>query len=109
MIQRVLMLSLISLASVSAGEKNPKFDVTLYQPVVLNGTTFKAGEAKMEIVDGKAVLTQGKVTAQAAVKVELAKNKYLQTRIGFKDSQISDVSVGGTNKHIVFQEAVGGQ
>jgi hypothetical protein len=109
MIQRVLMLSLISLASVSAGEKNPKFEVTLYHSVVLNGTTFKAGDAKIEIVDGKAVFTQGKVSAQTPVKVELVKDKFLQTKIGFKDSQISDVSIGGTNKHVLFQEAVGGQ
>jgi acetamidase/formamidase len=109
MIQRVLMLSLISLASVSAADKNSKFDVNLYQPVVLNGTSFKAGEAKVEIVDGKAILKQGKLTAQAPVKVELAKDKYLQTKIGFKDNQISDISLGGSNKHILFQEAVGGQ
>ncbi len=55
------------------------------------------------------ILKQGKLTAQAPVKVEIAKEKFLQTRIGYKDSQLSDISVGGSNKHILFQEAVGGQ
>jgi acetamidase/formamidase len=109
MIRSILMLSLISLASVSAAEKNTKFDVNLYQPVVLNGTAFKAGDAKVEIIDGNAVIKQGKLTAQAPVKVELAKEKFLQTRVGYKDSQLNDISVGGSNKHILFQGAVGGQ
>lgn len=112
MIKRVLMLSLISLAAASAADKNSKFDVTLYQPVVLNGTAFKAGDAKIELAEGKAVLTQGKTTAQAPVKVEIGKDKYQLTRIGYKNganNQISDIYVGGTAKHVLFQEAVGGQ
>ena len=105
MIKRVLMLSLISLAAVSAADKSDKFSVSLYQPVVLNGTSFKAGDAKLELVDGKAVLSQGKVTAQVPVTVETAKDKFAQTRIGFKENQISDISVGGTTKHILFKDA----
>jgi acetamidase/formamidase len=112
MIRRVLMLSLISLAAVSAADKAEKYSVNLYQPVVLNGTTFKPGDAKVAIVDGKAVFTQGKVSAQTPVKVETAKDKYLQTKIAYKDGnehQISDIYVGGTTKHLLFTEAVAGQ
>ena len=114
MIRRILFLSLISLAAASAADKPTKFDVTLFQPVVLSGTAFKAGEAKIEIVNGKAVLKQGKLTAAATVKVETAKDKYFQTRIGYKegtgaDLQLSDIYVGGTNKHILFTETAGGQ
>jgi len=116
MIRRVLMLSLISLAAVSAADKSDtkaeKFSVNLYQPMVLNGTTFKSGDAKVAIVDGKAVFTQGKITAQTPVKVETAKDKYQQTKIAYKDGadhQISDIYVGGTTKHLSFVEAVAGQ
>jgi len=108
MIRRILLLSAISLAVVSAADRS-KFDVTLYQTTVVNGTSFKAGDAKVELADGKAVLKQGKLTVEVPVKIEVAKDKYPQTRIGYREHQITDISVGGTNKHVVFAEAVGGQ
>jgi len=110
MIRRALLFSLISLAAASAADKADTFGVNLYQPVTLNGTAFKAGDAKVRILDGKAMFTQGKLSAEVPVKVEVAKEKSYQTKIGYKaDHQISDIFVGGTNKHILFQEAVGGQ
>ena len=109
MIRRILLLSAISLAAVSAADRASKFDVTLYQTTVVNGTAFKAGGAKVELADGKAVLKQGKLTAEIPVKVETAKDKYAQTRVAYREHQITDISVGGTNKHILFPEAVGGQ
>lgn len=109
MIRRILLLSVISLAAASAAEKAAKFEVTLYQTTVVNGTAFKAGATKVELADGKAVLKQGKLTAEIPVKVEIAKDKYVQTRIGYREHQITDISVGGTNKHILFPEVAGGQ
>ncbi len=108
MIRRILLLSAISLAAASAADKS-KYDVNLYQTTVVNGTAFKAGEAKIELADGKAVLRQGKLTAEVPVKVEIAKDKFFQTRVGYREHQITDISLGGTNKHILFPEAVGGQ
>ena len=106
MIRRIALLSIISLAAANAAEKPSKFEVSLYQNTVVNGTAFKAGDAKVELAEGKAVLTQGKLTAEIPVKVEISKNKYYQTRVAYKEHQISDICVGGTNKHILFQEAV---
>jgi acetamidase/formamidase len=104
------LFSAISLAAASAADKTDNFGVNLHQPMVLNGTAFKAGDAKVQILDGKAVFTQGKTTASIPVKIETAKDKYSETRIGYKaDRQINDIYVGGTNKHILFQETVGGQ
>jgi len=109
MIRRIALFSLISLAAASAADKASKFEVTLYQPTTVNGTAFKVGDAKIEVADGKAVLKQGKLTTEVSVKVETAKDKFAQTRVGYKDNQISDIFVGGTNKHILFPDAVGGQ
>lgn len=106
MIRRIFMLGAISLAAVSAADKSDKFSVNLYQPVVLNGTTFKTGDAKVELQDGKVILTQGKVSVQVAVKVENGANKYQQTKLAYKDGDhLSEIFVGGTTKHILVQEA----
>jgi hypothetical protein len=99
----LLFLSAISLAL--AGGANT-FRVDLYQPTVINGTTLKPGEAKVEIQDGKVVFHQGKTTAEAPVKVETNKNKYSVTTVGYKDGeshQIKDICVSGTTTHIVFE------
>src|ERR1017187_4163226 len=104
MIRRfAILLSALSLAVASAAGNN--FRVDLYQPTVVNGTNFKPGEAKLEIKDNKALLKQGKITAEASVKVEANKDKYLYTTVGYKDGnthEIKDICVAGTTTHIVF-------
>ncbi len=104
MIRRsLLLLSVISLAVASAASN---FRVDLYQPTVINGTTFKPGEAKLEIKENKALLKQGKTTVEANVKVETAKDKFLYTTVGYKDGanhEIKDISLAGTTTHIVFE------
>lgn len=99
----LLLFSAISLAIASGANT---YRVDLYQPTSVNGTTFKAGEAKIEIQESKAVLRQGKVTAEATVKVETNKDKYAYTTVGYKDGadhQIKDICVAGTTTHIWFQ------
>jgi len=99
----LLLSSVISLAVASAGNM---FKVDLYQPTTINGTTFKAGEAKLELKDNKAVLHQGKTTAEASVKVENNKTKYVLTTVGYKegaDHQVKDICVAGTTTHVLFE------
>lgn len=99
----LLMFSVISMAVASAANG---FNIDLYQPTMVNGTSFKAGAAKLEIKDNKAVLHQGKTTAEASVKVEANKAKYNFTTVGYKegtDHQIKDICVAGTTTHIFFE------
>ena len=99
----LLLLSMISLAVASAANG---FKVNFYQPTTVNGTTFQAGEAKMELSENKVVLHQGKTMAEAAVKVETNKGKYVYTTVGYKeggDHQIKDICLAGTTTHILFE------
>jgi len=103
MTKRMLVLfSGISLAVASAASN---VNVNLYQPTTVNGTQFKPGEAKLQIKDNKAVLKQGKVAAEANVKVEENSAKFNYTTISYRDSdhQIKEICVGGTNTRIVFE------
>ena len=107
--QAFLLFSAVSLAMAA----NSSFRVNLYQPTVVNGTTFKPGEAKVELKDNKAVLKQGKTTVEVDVKVEANKDKYTYTTVGYQQGEprIKDITVGGTTTHIVFggQVNVAGQ
>jgi hypothetical protein len=97
-----LLFSVISMAVASAGSA---FKIELQQASVVNGTNFKAGEAKIEIKDNKeVVIHQGKTMAEAPVKVEENKIKYVYTTVGYKDNgQIKDICVAGTTTHIFFE------
>ena len=103
MTKRFLMLSVLSLAAF-AGSNTVRVD--LYQPTVVNGTTFKPGEAKLEIQGDKAILRQGKVSAEATIKIENAKSKYAFTTVGYKEGEkkLKDITVGGTTTHVVFDQ-----
>ncbi|SRR5579883_567885 len=99
----LLLISVVSLAVASAANS---FRVDLYQASVVNGTTLKAGEAKVELQDNKVIVKQGKVSVEATVKVESNKDKYHYTTVGYKDGsdhQIKDICVGGTTTHIWFE------
>jgi hypothetical protein len=104
MIKRVLLLvSVMGLAIASAASN---FSLNLYQPTVVNGTTLKVGEAKLEIHDNKAVVKQGKTSVEASIKVETSASKYLYTTIGYKDGenhQIKDITLAGTTTKVVFE------
>jgi len=99
----LLLLTVVSLAVASAANN---FSVNLYQPTMVNGTQLKAGDAKIELKQDKVVVKQGKVMAEASVKVETNKDKYVYTTIGYKDGadhQIKDICVAGTTMRIIFQ------
>jgi hypothetical protein len=98
---------LVSIATLAAAANN-NFRVDLYQPTVVNGAAFKPGEAKIELRDNKIVIKQGKTSAEVDVKVEANKNKYQYTTVGSREEnkqQIKDITVGGTNTHIVFERS----
>ena len=104
MIKRVLLLvSAMGLAIASAASN---YSLNFYQPTIVNGTTLKAGEAKLEIRDNKAIVKQGKTSVEATVKVESGTNKYLYTTVGYKDGenhQIKDITLAGTTTKVVFE------
>ncbi len=98
-----LLFSVISLAVASAANA---YKIDLQQPTTVNGTSFKAGEAKIEIKDNKAIIHQGKTMVEASVKVEENKAKYVYTTVGYKEGtghQIKDICVAGTTTHLFFE------
>jgi len=105
MIKRfALLVSVMGLAVASAASN---FNLNFYQPTVVNGTTLKVGEAKLEIRENKAIVKQGKTSVEANVKVETGTNKYLYTTVGYKEGdnhQIKDITLAGTTTKLVFEQ-----
>lgn len=82
------------------------FRVNLYKTTVVNGTTFKAGECKLELKDNQVVLKQGRNTAEAPVKIENGSDKFFSTSVGYTDGDhIQEIRLGGTTTKVLFGDA----
>jgi hypothetical protein len=80
------------------------YNVTFFEPVVVNGTTLKPGEYKVEINNEKATLRKGKTWAESAVKVESNDAKYPTTSVRLAGAQVEEIHVGGTRTKLVFEK-----
>ncbi len=103
-----LAIAVIALAGTLAYAGNSNYRVNLYRSTVVNGTELKAGEVKVEIRDNKAILKQGKTTAEVGVKVENGAQKFLSTTVGYgSDSSVNDlqeIRLGGTSTKLLFEQ-----
>jgi hypothetical protein len=99
-----IALSFATLALAVASAASQK--VTLHQDAELNGKHLKAGEYKVEVKDGTAVLKSGKEVLEAPVKVETTPSKFSVTSIRYNSEgstpAIQEIRMGGTNTKLVF-------
>jgi|ERR1700677_2078177 hypothetical protein len=82
------------------------YNVTFYEPVMINGSELKAGDYKVELKDDKtALIKQGKTVTEAPVKVENDSQKYQRTAVRLNGMQVEEIRIGGTSTRIVFDKA----
>jgi hypothetical protein len=92
----------LALAVASAASS---YNVTFYQPVMINGSELKAGDYKLELKDNTAILKQGKTTTEAPITVQNDAQKYERTAVRLQGMQVEEIRIGGTNKRVVFDKA----
>ena len=80
------------------------YNVTFFEPVVVNGTTLKPGEYKVEVNDNKAIVKKGKTVAESPVKVESNEAKYSRTAVRLAGTQVEEIHVGGTRTRLIFEK-----
>jgi hypothetical protein len=82
------------------------FRVTLFQSSTVNGTELKPGDYKIELKDSKVVISKGKQTVEAQVKVENGDSKYNATSVRYNNGEgkykIQEIRLGGTKTKLVF-------
>lgn len=100
----LLAFAVIGLAVASA----KSYTVNLYSPALLGSTELKPGAYKVEVKDSTAVVSAGKVQAEAPVKVETNGTKYDTTTVRFADAngkmKIQEIRLGGTNTKLIFND-----
>lgn len=84
------------------------YSLNLFQSAMVGTTELKPGEYRVEVVDQKAVIRNGKVESQAPVKVETGDAKYDATTVRFSNADgkmhIQEIRLGGTKTKLVFNE-----
>ena len=100
----LLALSVAGLAL--AGGKSYSF--TLYQTALLGSTQLAPGDYQVSVVDQKAVVRNGKIHDECAVKVESGTNKYSSTTVQFDNGDgkmhLREIHIGGSTTKLVFTE-----
>ena len=103
MIKKVL-LSLTTFALVTASAASHR--ITLFQPSVVSGTELKPGDYKLEHSDSKVVISKGKQSVEAQVKVESGDSKFSATSVRYANAggkyRVQEIRLGGTNTKLVF-------
>lgn len=100
----VLCLLTVALAIASA----KSYWVDLYQSTMVGNTELKAGQYRVEVVNDKAVLTNGKVRVESHVSLAPSDRKYNGTSVvlidGNGEPRIQEIHLGGTSTKLVFSE-----
>ena len=82
------------------------FRITLMQPSVVNGTSLKPGDYKLNVGAGKITLVQGKVSVEAPAKIETVESKFDSTAIRYKEEggkqSVAEIRLGGSKTKIVL-------
>ena len=105
-IRKVLLsFAVVALAAVDGAKS---YTVNLFEPAVIGSTELKPGEYKVEVVDQKAVIRNGKLHGEFPVKVENGNSKYNTTTVRFANGDgrlhVQEIRLGGTVTKLVFSE-----
>ncbi len=97
----VLFLTL-ALAVASASTHS----VQLFQPSIVSGQELKPGQYKLTVDDSKVIISKGKQSVEASVKMETSDSKFSSTSVRYITEngkmKVSEIRLGGTNTKLVF-------
>ena len=95
----------IAVASAASSDR-----LTIFEPSVINGTELKPGDYKLEVKDSSVVITRGKQTVEAPVKIESAPSKFNATSVRYTNGNgkqsVDEIRLGGTTTKLVFNSTV---
>lgn len=99
----MIIFACFALAAVASSDT---YRVTLFQASTVNGTELKPGDYKVQVKDSKVVITKGKDSVEAPVKVENGDQKFSATTVRYINGEgkykIQEIRLGGTKTKLVF-------
>jgi hypothetical protein len=103
--KKTIILGLIVFGTTAFAAKN-SFKVDVLQDSMVEGKMLKAGEYKITVENGNAMLKNGKDVIEVPAKEVNDTNKVASTELTYKDNtNLQEIRIGGTNTKIVFESA----
>ena len=100
-----LMFAFAAVALTTASAAT-KYNVTLFQPTMVNGTELKPGDYKVEVEGDKAVFKQGKTLFETPVHVQDSGEKNRTNTARYvQGTKLQEIRLGGTRTKLVFEGA----
>ncbi|HEX4231680.1 MAG TPA: hypothetical protein VHZ07_23625 [Bryobacteraceae bacterium] len=101
--KKTLLLGFVALGA-TAFASTKTFTLHIYQDSVVEGKALKAGEYKLSMENGNAVISQGKKTIEVPAKEETVPNKTESTALTYlNNTNLQAINVGGSHTKIVFE------
>ena len=109
----------VLLGVAAAAFAGPVYHVTLTEPSVVNGTTLKPGDYRIEVNNDTATIREGRHVVEAPVKVETSPTKFDNTAVlyhrvegtqsapdknGEVPMQIESIRIGGSHTSLNFEK-----
>jgi hypothetical protein len=107
MIKRFVLGFAVLALSIASAET---YRVNLNHPSTVKGTELKAGEYKLDVQNGKAVIDNGKQKVEVPVKVENADQKFGTTSVVYTEENgkrtIHEIQLRGTKTKLLFDSGI---
>jgi hypothetical protein len=102
-LKKTIILGFVALGATAFASSNT-FRVHIFQNSVVEGKTLKAGDYKLSMNNGTAVIRQGKTSIQVPAREETAPTKAASTELTYLNNQdLEAINVGGSHTRIVFE------
>jgi hypothetical protein len=106
MTMKRLMFAFVAVA-LAAASAATKYDITLFQPTIVNGTELRPGDYKVEVEGDKAVFKQGKtLLLKTPVRVQDSGEKNRTNAVRYAqgaNAKLQEIRLGGTRTKLVFE------
>ena len=104
-------LLVFAILAVSAVASAKSYSVTLFQKSTIGGAKLQPGDYKLElteskVTESKVTMRNGKKTAEAAVEVQTADEKFSSTSVKYQNGdgkyRILEIRLGGAKTELLF-------
>ncbi len=105
--KKTLLLGFIALATTAFAATGNVLKVNIFQDSTIDGKTVKAGDYKISVENGNAVIKQGKESVQVPAREETVTDKFARTELIYQGDgkNLKEINVAGTHTKIVFEDA----
>jgi hypothetical protein len=103
--KKTLLLGFVALGTTAFAASGNALKVNVFQDSTVEGKTLKAGDYKISLENGNAVIKQGKESIEVPAREETDANKFTRTELIYQadGKNLKEINVAGTHTKIIFE------